>query len=768
MAYHRGHQPVVIEEFNGLWKRGDADSVPLDHFAECNNIQFIESGFETRDGLDTLLAKGDVLRMYNYKLPDGDSLLILTSDGSIFHALLDGSNTVYGPLLTIATMTDFNFVQFNSFAYITPFTTFTDGLGNDYQKGLENEFVYVYKGDGTNARKAAGDPPTNSDDTPLVAYNSIVDGVIDQGIHVIGVGYIDGGGNRSTAIGTTVRPVIYAPGQKQAILNNIPIGPPGTASREIYMTLAIDPKNWNPDLNSYSYFLALTVADNTTTYAILSIADADLTTPFVAGTFDNPTSGGITAKNNDAEGHCDLGLHVIGVVYETDTGYLTAPGPEVFAVCTFVDGNRSIKVESIPISPDSFVVKRHLVATKAISLYNGDDHGFQLFFIPDGTIDNNTDTERVVSFFDNELVEDASHLLDNFAEIPAGVALGQYHNRMILGTTFDDINIVYASSPGEPEAIDQVDGILGGLPRDGNPITIVQAFRDVLYVFKKNRTYAYSDNDDVPSTWPKPVHIDEGIGCSVHGIGTVLDSGGVNIDFLIITDFSGIFIFNGAYQRPELSWKIQNLWLALDKNRFDEIQTTNDSIQQLLYLNLPSNIILHANYSNGLNPKDIRWAPWTFGIDPTTITLYNNNILALGSKNTIIPTVLVLEPITASPTADDTVFYRLIFSVPVVGVELRNFTLATSGLTGTPEITSLTGSGAHYELGVTTGIGTGTLQVDLSVLNNPDSSYSIQAVSTGKALTVPKNGKPIHVNKTPPVCLSINRLDPTPVTNDIG
>src|SRR5690242_12963653 len=136
MANFRGHEPVVIEEFNGLWKRGDADSVPIDHFADCNNIQYIESGFRTRDGLDTLIAKGNVARMYNYKLPTGDSFLILTTDGEIFHALLDDTHTVYGPILTIAGMTDFNFVQFNTFAYITPFATFTnviDGINNDYQ-----------------------------------------------------------------------------------------------------------------------------------------------------------------------------------------------------------------------------------------------------------------------------------------------------------------------------------------------------------------------------------------------------------------------------------------------------------------------------------------------------------------------------------------------------------------------------------------------------------------------------------------------------------
>jgi hypothetical protein len=44
-------------------------------------------------------------------------------------------------------------------AYITPFTTELVGSLNR-ERGLTGEFVYVYKGDGTAARKAAGNKPT--------------------------------------------------------------------------------------------------------------------------------------------------------------------------------------------------------------------------------------------------------------------------------------------------------------------------------------------------------------------------------------------------------------------------------------------------------------------------------------------------------------------------------------------------------------------------------------------------------------------------------
>src|SRR6188768_2274344 len=105
----RDHDGIVIEEFKGLWARGDEDSCPLDHFNESHNVTYKESLVETRPGLNTFIAKNDVLRMYNYKTQEVEGLLILTSAGSIFHSLTDGSNVTYGPVLTISGMTDFGF-----------------------------------------------------------------------------------------------------------------------------------------------------------------------------------------------------------------------------------------------------------------------------------------------------------------------------------------------------------------------------------------------------------------------------------------------------------------------------------------------------------------------------------------------------------------------------------------------------------------------------------------------------------------------------------
>ena len=499
----REHNPITIEAIKGLWDRGDIEDTPLDHLSEANNLKYFgNGGFETRDGVgrhqDVASPLSNVLRIYNYPTEDGNTILVLTSGGNIYHVV--DATTIFGPILTIANMTDFGFAPYGGRAYITPFTTEVAGNMNR-ERGLQNEFLYVYKGDGTAARKAGGTAPTG----------------------------------------------------------------------------------------------ALTLV-------------------------------------NGAAGNTDAGVHIFGVVFETDTGYLTPPGALVAFTTT---AGFSVDISNIPISPDAFVVKRHIVASKVIQSYNGDVNGYQLFFVPDGEIPNNVSTTlNSVSFFDADLLEDASHLSDNFAEIPAGVGLCVYHNRLCLWTEYDNVSIVRVSEPGEPEAFNQVEGLLT-VPPDGNYITNCAELRDVLYVFKRAKTVSFVDNGDVPSLWPLTV-VDNAMGCGVHGIATVLDSGAANVDYLIVAAYNGLVLFNGRYILPELSWKIQNFWRSqdfLNRNRF--IQPVNDSVKQAIYCVLTDNTILYGEYSNGLDPKAIRWCPWTFEVKVNAVCLINISDLILGCDQAV-------------------------------------------------------------------------------------------------------------------------------------
>lgn len=344
-----------------------------------------------------------------------------------------------------------------------------------------------------------------------------------------------------------------------------------------------------------------------------------------------PTTALIPA--NGAAGHTDAGVHIFGYVFETDSGYLSPPG----GLAAFTTGAAlSVSFSAVAVSLNPAVTKRHIVASKVIQDYNGDLEGYDLFFIPSATIPNNTGTVLAnQSFYDQDLLLDASHLLDNFADIPAGVGLTTYHNRMVVYCSYDNISLGYASAVGEPEAINQIDGVLLVQP-DGNPITNAAELRDVLYFFKRSKTVSFVDNGQEPAFWPLS-NVDPSMGCGVHGLATVLDAGLSNIDYLIVSSYKGVTLFNGRYILPELSWKIQTRWLENDfKNKNRILQMVNDSVNQLLYIVMTDRTVMYGNYSNGFDPKNIRWCPWTFGIDAThqmyvnTLALVNVSELIFG------------------------------------------------------------------------------------------------------------------------------------------
>jgi hypothetical protein len=500
----REHEPIRFDSFNGLYNRGTIVDTPMDHFSDCNNLKFIgDNAFGSRDGIgiheDLAVPIKDVLRIYNYPTADKQTLLILTVGGKIYHVV--DALTVYGPILTIATMTDFGFVPYAGRAYITPFTTELVGELNR-ERGLTGEFLYVYLGAGVVARKAAGAGPT----TALVPANG-------------------------------------------------------------------------------------------------------------------------------AAGYTDAGVHIFGYVFETDTGYLSAPG----GLVAFTTGAAlSVSFSAVAVSPLAHVTKRHIVASKVIQTYNGDVNGYQLFFIPGATIPNNAGTTITnQSFYDTDLLLDASHLIDNFSSIPAGVGLATYHNRLVTYCDHTNVSTAYASAVGEPEAINQIDGILQ-VPPDGNPLTNAAELRDVLYFFKRNKTGSFVDNGQEPAFWPYS-GVDNAMGCGVHGLATVLDSGASNIDYILVASYKGITLFNGRYILPELTWKIQTTWLTNEfktKNRI--IQMVNDSVNQLLYVVMTDRTIMHGNYANGFDPKNIRWCPWTFeiiegvAVKVNTVALVNVDELVFG------------------------------------------------------------------------------------------------------------------------------------------
>jgi hypothetical protein len=563
MAY-RDHQPIVLDKFNGLWNRNDPDETPLDHFQDCENIKFVGvSSFATRDGINITqsvsLPISNVKRIYNFPCALGNTLIalsIVNGVGSIYHVI--NATTTYGPLLSIYGMEDFAFIPYAGRAYISPIKTYVIGSLN-VEKGLDSDFVYVYKGDGTAARKAAGDP--------LIGQISISNGNpghTDAGLHIFGfVGETDTG---------------Y-------------LTPPGA-------------------LNSF------------TTVAGSSVS------------FGNVPQGRIVTNSvgQYIPGGFPLGFD------EFDDVPLLVNDPNLLQLQETVvtEEDDATPLTSYPFAIFSnvgspYIVKRHLVASKVITGFNGDLTGYTLYFVPDAIIPNNTDLFlNNISFYDQDLLDDASHLFDNRSSIPAVASLSLFHNRLVACCTSVDISLGMISHIGEPEAISAIDGLIV-VPPDGNPITNGQELRDILYIFKRAKTVAFIDNGGEPATWPE-VLVDNALGTPIHGISTVLDSGASTVDFLIVATYQGISLFNGRYITPELSWKIEGYWRALSRSEFRKIQIINAPIQKEIYIILPTGKLLVGNYGNGLDPMKIRWAPWSFAMGVNSIAVWNIDEILIGAN----------------------------------------------------------------------------------------------------------------------------------------
>ncbi len=750
MTKLRDHSPISIDEFMGLYMRGKALNTPLDHFQDCENVQFTASGdVETRDGIgisqDVAVPLSNVKRIYNFPTQIGNDLIVLTYDyvndfGSIYHVV--DSTTVYGPLLTLSKMTDFAFVPYAGRGYISPFSaqtntvnppaaltaiisagagievglhkyavtfittagettpsdivsvttlaalanpttvpTLTDiGLvaGNNLTPGATYHWrvTYIRNGLETNVGTASSGfvAPTNSHGIGLQLTTAIPTGVDSVNIYrtlangstyyrefanlnptalnannvppsptVIDVGIT----NDTDIVANPVAPSSNGTQEQQVSLTNIAVGGPTVTSRKVYRTVAAGSQ----------LKLLTTLSNNTTTVYTDSTADASLganvpttNTALISallvdkglqGEFlyvyagdgtaarkaaGDPLSGTLTIANGNS-GYTDAGLHIFGFVDETLSGYLSAPG----ALGTFTtSAASSVSFGNVPTSGSPVITKRHLVASKAITGFNGDVTGYQLFFVPNATINNNTDTSlNNISFYDADLLDDASHLLENYSSIPAGAILSVYHNRLVVGATYTDISLLLVSAPGEFEAINQISGLIV-VPLDGNPVTNAQELRDILYVFKRARTVSFTDNGDDPSTWPLVV-IDNALGTSVHGIATVLDSGSSSVDYLIICTYQGVSLFNGRYVVLELSWKIEDFWQAFDRTLFDRIQVVNAPIKKQIYIVTPDRQMLVCNYSKGMDPKNVRWSPWTFLMKVNTVAIHEIDEIILGA-----------------------------------------------------------------------------------------------------------------------------------------
>lgn len=326
-----------------------------------------------------------------------------------------------------------------------------------------------------------------------------------------------------------------------------------------------------------------------------------------------PTSS--MAAADGAAGHTDIGVHLFAVSYVTNTGFTTKPS-SAFVTYT-APGSKKVNLSSIPTGPTG-TVARVIIGTKS----NLQDY----FFVPGGTINDNTATTLTVDFFDIDLTVSADYLFDLLENMPAANSAGaidKFHGRMIVVNTQEDL--VRVSRPGEPEAFDNVLGFIQ-LPseKDGNAALGTFQLRDVLYFTKSVGIYSTSDNLGDPTSWPI-FPIDGGCGGVSYGISSITGAQGhlTANDIALIADLDGLFSFNGTVNRPPLTYFIDDLWKTyVNITTIQQVTVFIDPFRELFFVSVVGmGFLLVGDFSQGLTYDKIQWTRWVFPNNVQTISM---------------------------------------------------------------------------------------------------------------------------------------------------
>lgn len=332
--------------------------------------------------------------------------------------------------------------------------------------------------------------------------------------------------------------------------------------------------------------------------------------------------GSVLIAADGAAGSVDIGTHKIAVAYETDTGFITPPGPKfagTFAPAVYIaPGSKKIDLANIPVGP-AYVVARHIIVTKA----NEEEY----FFVSGGRIPNNTATLATIDFFDSDLVISADYLFDLLESITAGVGLAKYHGRMLVWGGEGDL--IRVSRIGEPESFSSVDGFIQ-LPseRDGNTVRSSFQLRDVLYFSKFPGIYAFQDNGEAPSLWT-PIDVDAAVGSFLYGVSTITGSQTPRAygDLVLLADKYGLMLFDGRANPVELTWKIQDFWDRITFARWHRITVQLDIWTKRIYVIAPvdgalePNAFIMGDFSEALTSDGIKWNVWLLPFPPLTIAM---------------------------------------------------------------------------------------------------------------------------------------------------
>lgn len=356
------------------------------------------------------------------------------------------------------------------------------------------------------------------------------------------------------------------------------------------------------------------------------VYQGDGTIRLAAGT--PPSAFVLSVVTSANSGHIEEGTHLFAISFETNTGFITAPGPEIFTVYEAPGGFKAI-VSNIPIGPAG-TVARWVIATQVQPDFDGNQLSPEYFFahrIPD-----NTTTSVEVDFYDSELYVSADYLFDLMPTIPAGTFIFSYQDRLTLGGFDNPAHSVLSSKQRDYESFDTTLSRLIIDPSDAQSgCTNGLQFRNSMIITKGNRSYIAQGILENPSDWPVD-SLDPGVGTQCFGIAQYIDAKGGTTERFFQADGSGIFLFESAiYKRNEFTYNIADIWKRVTRTAFNKVQLALDVENQVLYAAVPldgATEVSHlltgyfsdatSNYAL-IDAKKVRWTINTFQQRPSSI-----------------------------------------------------------------------------------------------------------------------------------------------------
>lgn len=356
----------------------------------------------------------------------------------------------------------------------------------------------------------------------------------------------------------------------------------------------------------------------------------------------------MVATTSATPGVVQAGKHLIAVAYETTSGYITQPSYHQSGPYE-APGGFAIDLTNIPTGGPE-VAKRHILVSKRIPSYDGNDRNYEIFFI--AQIDDNVTTSLTIDFVDSQLVDSGDFLADQLAPvIPGFVQMCTYQGCVIGVGEIDNPSIARVSKPGEPESFSASEGFVIVNPGEGGGLKNCIEYRNTLVLYKSFKTYSTINNGGPPNTWPV-TEIDSSLGTECFGIGKLFDDpGGVTNDAVVVATRGGLYAFDGSYASKPLSYVIETEWANRSFINFAYTQVFVDPINKIIYLSYFDSVtlqnsadykLLTLDYSDGLNWETVRWSSWLLQVEGGVDDSYEVRSIGINFNSDFLPVFVMI------------------------------------------------------------------------------------------------------------------------------